>query len=527
MQLKSLPSPAIPKERGVLLLNPEPHNWMASLRRNQELLEHFTDRTTKRTELLDIARGYTEAIADTSYAVPSPAVIATGHQATWHHCGILVKSIVADKIARKTKSTCLHIVVDHDIYSTAMSLPIQNNDSRWLVYQNALREQQVSYPVEYQEPCHDEELLSFLHTSTSWSQTSMCAQAWRDYEAIVKNTLPQCHSIADTMVGLLAYLYRDLGLNMLFLPVSQLCQSQAFLQFAASSILRAQAFASSYNTGIMQQTAMDSRHVKRLKALALDHQTSKIELPFWLSSPHYGRQSLFIQRESKDLLNIIMGSQKIGVLKTKCEITAATMLQDMLNKYGIHLRPKAVTLTLFVRLFLADWFIHGVGGSSYEPLVDHMMREYYGMDQTKYGVATCTMTLPIADTVGQHQESTQQLDNQFRRLKYTPEDYLDASSQTDTMVKTLIENKQMLIDKSRDYSLGKTERHRAWQQINSINTELNKYVRSQESMIQEQQRKAEELRQSEEICNSRDYFFGLFPKHTLLELLQTCDFRGA
>jgi len=406
-----------------------------------------------------------------------------------------------------------------------MSLPIQNNDARWLVYQNILGKQPVTRPVEYQEPCHAEELRTFLHTTKSWSQTSFCARAWSSCTTRVKNALAQYHSATDTIVGLLAHLYLDLGLNMVFLPVSRLCQSQAFLQFAASSILHAEAFASSYNAGIMQQTVMNSKRGKTLRVL--DCHTSKIELPFWLSSPHSGRKSLFVQHEGKDLIKVLMGSHEIGALKTKCETTAVAMLQDMLSEHSLHLRPKAVTLTLFIRLFLADWFIHGVGGSSYEPLVDHMMREYYGMDQMKYGVATCTMTLPIADTVSQHQKSTQQFDNQFRRLKYTPEDYLDASSQTDKMVQALIDNKQVLINKSRDCSQGKTERHHAWQQINSINTELNKYVKNQESAIQKQQRKAAELRQSGEICNSRDYFFGLFPEHNLLELLQTCNFSGA
>ncbi len=43
------------------------------------------------------------------------------------------------------------------------------------------------------------------------------------------------------------------------------------------------------------------------------------------------------------------------------------------------LRPKAVSLTTFIQLYLADWFVHGIGGSLYEPVTDYVIENYFGV----------------------------------------------------------------------------------------------------------------------------------------------------
>ena len=39
------------------------------------------------------------------------------------------------------------------------------------------------------------------------------------------------------------------------------------------------------------------------------------------------------------------------------------------------LRPRALTLTLFARLCVADFFIHGIGGGKYDEVTDRIIRE--------------------------------------------------------------------------------------------------------------------------------------------------------
>ena len=53
---------------------------------------------------------------------------------------------------------------------------------------------------------------------------------------------------------------------------------------------------------------------------------------------------------------------------------------EEVEEAGISLAPKAVTLTLFARVFLADLFLHGVGGARYDEVTDGIMRRMYGIE---------------------------------------------------------------------------------------------------------------------------------------------------
>src|SRR3989442_12865445 len=62
---------------------------------------------------------------------------------------------------------------------------------------------------------------------------------------------------------------------------------------------------------------------------------------------------------------------------------------------GLAIRPRALTLTAFTRLCLADLFVHGVGGGRYDRVTDAVIREYFGLEPPAYAVTTATMHLPL------------------------------------------------------------------------------------------------------------------------------------
>src|SRR3989442_2128465 len=62
---------------------------------------------------------------------------------------------------------------------------------------------------------------------------------------------------------------------------------------------------------------------------------------------------------------------------------------------GLPIRPRALTLTAFTRLCLADLFVHGVGGGRYDRVTDAVIREYFGLEPPAYAVTTATMHLPL------------------------------------------------------------------------------------------------------------------------------------
>lgn len=56
--------------------------------------------------------------------------------------------------------------------------------------------------------------------------------------------------------------------------------------------------------------------------------------------------------------------------------------------------PRALTLTLFLRAVVCDFFLHGAGGATYEPGVDHLFRAALGIEPPSWGWLTGTFLLP-------------------------------------------------------------------------------------------------------------------------------------
>ena len=50
------------------------------------------------------------------------------------------------------------------------------------------------------------------------------------------------------------------------------------------------------------------------------------------------------------------------------------LAKSLKNMDGWELRPRALTLTIWARLLIADLFVHGIGGAKYDRISDTMRR---------------------------------------------------------------------------------------------------------------------------------------------------------
>ena len=64
------------------------------------------------------------------------------------------------------------------------------------------------------------------------------------------------------------------------------------------------------------------------------------------------------------------------------------------------IRPRALTLTLWARLLVCDFFVHGIGGAKYDRITDGIFRRYYRCEPPPYGCVTATLRLPAASPAG-------------------------------------------------------------------------------------------------------------------------------
>jgi len=104
----------------------------------------------------------------------------------------------------------------------------------------------------------------------------------------------------------------------------------------------------------------------------------------------------------------------------------ARQLQQ-LSAEGICIRPRALTNTLFLRLFLSDLFIHGIGGGKYDQITDLIGEDLYGVRLPAYAVFSQTTLLPVTAPFVRQGEITEKR-TQLRRMFFHPERFISLES---------------------------------------------------------------------------------------------------
>ena len=96
---------------------------------------------------------------------------------------------------------------------------------------------------------------------------------------------------------------------------------------------------------------------------------------------------------------------------------AAMRLSRWLRQNQLRLSPRALTLTLFLRLLVVDQFVHGIGGGQYDQVTDRIIADHFKLPPPKFSVATGTMYLPQA--VGRSRACVTCVIQEGHRLKHS------------------------------------------------------------------------------------------------------------
>jgi hypothetical protein len=392
MVIKTLRNLSVPEQTDCLFTSPDFKSWRSLQEENKGLLAGVNNRNISQCELLKITTEYTHQIGSLMPHLNNTAdIIVTGHQPNWHHCGILAKNIVTDRFARQTGGTAIHLVLDHDICDTSMMRPeYAGNGSVWFKT-IPLEQKQQDVPLEFR-PVPPKEQLTIFIESILRIENSFCSEiGYQNLHSIIEK-VPSCTGIADFITRLQAYLNQVLGIEIFYLPVSRMSQSNCFADFVYPIICNAAGFVKSYNQAILnQRESYKLRPNQAVRPLKINSCNNVFELPFWLVSNTGERASLYVSVNGKTLQ---VGTEHLAAGTIDLSGDKKEQLLEILEERKCVIRPKAVTLMLFVRLYLADWFVHGVGAGNYEYITDHLIRHYYEISGLNFGIATATMILP-------------------------------------------------------------------------------------------------------------------------------------
>ena len=235
---------------------------------------------------------------------------------------------------------------------------------------------------------------------------------------------------------------RELGLHTLEVPLSQLCETNAFRSFAVQWLTNAKSYRDIYNSRLQEY-----RKVHRIKNHAqplpnLEQKGEWVETPFWIWTDELPTRSAAWIRSTPNGLELANEHQTLNEHLPR-NVSAVQQLRQ-LAAVGLRLRPRALATTTYLRLFLSDTFIHGIGGAKYDQVTDQIVHDIFGVQPPSFAVLSLTALLPSPQPLVGHREIIHKR-MQIREMHFHPETFFDSELMSRPQVSSKVEFKKKLL----------------------------------------------------------------------------------
>jgi hypothetical protein len=158
-------------------------------------------------------------------------------------------------------------------------------------------------------------------------------------------------------------------------------------------------------------------------------------------------------------------------------------------------------------LFLADLFIHGIGGGRYDEVTDALIRTFYEIEPPAYLVLSATLLLPLP-TYSSTRADVHQIERALRDRHWNPQRHAPVVSADDFA--ELAGQKQAWIDRS---CATHEERRERFEVICRITEKLR--ALTENTGLAEARRRANQEVHANEVLQRRDYAACLYPEKEL------------
>lgn len=459
-------------------------------------------------------------------------LVMTGHQACWFHCGILAKYILACWLARMHYGVVLNLVVDQDLPGPlALQIP---DIAAARINTPTLNAVDPERPMEQQPAPAPEEVMRWRNGLVQIINSGQFVEQGVRMLDLLTEAERQAGSLTELMVLINHKAAEDRGLTWLNIPVSQMAESTGFLVFLSDCLRRPRETAQAYNEALREYRrcyGLRSRRHPVPDLLLATEPTEKIELPFWCLTAQGKRAGLFI-RTGKNGIELFAGRENAGRLSPD-DLSSADRLKDALASRNSRIRPRALALTLFTRLFLGDVFIHGVGGAYYDQITDAWLSRMYPLDPPAYACASATMHIAPEKypPITQLETKLRQISRARRDCAYNPQRYLTGRQRRRPEIRELMDRRQEAIENGRSLRQAvqtpdiRRQRREIFERIHELN-ETAGYLAPQ--IRRDLQRAYEQIERDLRECRTachREYFFGLFGDDAI-KYLQTAIANG-
>lgn len=415
-------------------------------------------------------------------------VIATGHQPTLWHPGILAKDLAADAFAKHLGGTTLHVVVDHNALGP-LAIDVPRQDGQYLGELTIRLDPHATaslLPPNRLPPLDTTRVAEHLADAASGDDLAPDMSKRLLAIADVYAGLPDHpHLAAQASAALHAlkrpYLHGDMPTRSTSTLVTPGFLGRLLADPARCVRCYNRAVSSFPEAGIRQ--LYEGRDVVEAPLWA---QGDAGPTPVYIDLGDSKRPQLFTQGQALDL-------------------TGPDALQ--------YLRPRAAALSAIMRSEHCDLFIHGTGGGVYDQVTEYWWQAWTGEPLAPMAVVSADLYLGFDAPQG----TREQMHRAFWFRGHLPYNLDRFTQPIDSAEAELVREKRRLIEHMDD-DRDKRRRSKAFKRIHAINAELC-------------QRHAEELAQSREqawqarvgvvnadIAARRDWCFALYSESALQDL---------
>lgn len=466
-------------------------------------------RREARQEAIDLAKAhcskYTNRFTDLKF--DEQPIILAGHQPDLFHAGVWFKNFLISSLAKSTNAISINFAVDNDLCrNTHIRVPakqangsitqaVVKYDSPRAAVPWELRslESQATWDSFPTEVSKHLDIAESLLVHELWP---LASEALREHPNIGRAFSQARHKIE------LAEQVENLEVSL-----SSLVSTRTFARFSIQLLSALPRFQQAYNR---QCDAYRKAHKIRNRAHPvpnLEQSDGWLEAPLWVyraSAP--ARQRLWVrQDESGLILSDRSGWQDVIEGKVNCECASQQWL-DLLAE-GVMLRPRALLTTMYLRMMVADLFVHGIGGGKYDQVTDCIIEEFFGLKPPPLAVATATMKLPHLNeehsvTLDELEQQQQELKSERWRLQHNPQESDNNSAQ----YAELLNRKKNLIDAMPP----KGERWRWHHDLKAVNKQLKELQQGRFAELDKQSNLLQQKIREAKMRDSREYAYCLF-----------------
>jgi hypothetical protein len=501
-----------PAGHGEVLTTPDYSRWAATAAAAAEAAASWTFevagtpvrelRTLARREAVHRAREFSGRLGVRVAQVPDePRLLAvTGHQPEFYHPGVWIKDFLLQRFSEESGAAALDIVVDSDGFDTLeIHAPCMRPEVGVCRAYLAVGTSDSCFACTPVPP--SDAIDTFCRAGAEQLATLSAPAIGHHFERFCEK-LRGAESDARNLAELVTFARRryeaSAGTDYLELPMSSVARSRAFATLAAHMALDAPAFAAAYNGAL---AAFRERTGTRSAAQPFPDLTVEgelVELPLWMLSGH--RSSVWAR--TGDMPALVVEGEVVCELGPDPAVAVERLLAS-----GVSLAPKALALTLFTRMLVADLFIHGVGGGRYDQVTDDVFRRYFGVEPPPFVVASMTMYLPLGAHVVRDEE-VESLAMALNRVKHNPDQMLEEvefeSGEERARADAIAREKRELVEAIAEPDADKKA---LGARIREVNSQLADLLAPIEREMREQMDELLQLQQASEILTDRTYPF--------------------